>query len=72
MLALAGLAGLGAAMAQAHSARARTEHADRVLLRSSELERKVVDLETGLRGYAITRDEHDPQRVRCPRIAMLE
>ena len=27
-----------------------------MLLRSNELERKVIDLETGLRGYAITRD----------------
>ena len=27
-----------------------------MLLHSNDLERKVIDLETGLRGYAITRD----------------
>ena len=41
---------------EVRSATARTEHSDQVLLRSNDLERKVIDLETGLRGYAITRD----------------
>ena len=40
----------------ARDARALTAQSDEVLVRANELERKVVDLETGLRGFAITRD----------------
>ena len=53
---LVGLAALGFAMFQVHSATAEAEHSDRVLLHANDLERKVIDLETGLRGYALTRD----------------
>ena len=35
----------------------RARHAEVVLAASSGLERRVIDLETGLRGYLITRDE---------------
>src|SRR5262245_20611041 len=54
--ALVACAALGFSMLQVHTATADTEHSDDVLLHSNDLERKVVDLETGLRGYAITRD----------------
>src|SRR5262245_28692789 len=50
------LAALGLAMFQVHSATDDTERSDDVLLHANALERNVIDLETGLRGYAITRD----------------
>jgi diguanylate cyclase (GGDEF)-like protein len=53
---LVAFAALGLALFQVHAATQDTAHADRVLLHANELERKVIDLETGLRGYAITRD----------------
>jgi diguanylate cyclase (GGDEF)-like protein len=53
---LAGLAALGLAFDAARDARALTARSDEVLVQAVALERKVVDLETGLRGYAITRD----------------
>jgi diguanylate cyclase (GGDEF)-like protein len=56
LAALAGSLALVLAIHEVRAATALTEHSDRVLLRSNDLERKVVDLETGLRGYAITRD----------------
>ena len=54
--ALVGFAALAFAMHGVRAATVRTEHSDRVLVRSNDLERKVVDLETGLRGFAITHD----------------
>ena len=56
LAALVGSLALVLAIHEVRAATALTEHSDRVLLRSNDLERKVVDLETGLRGYAITRD----------------
>jgi PAS domain S-box-containing protein len=47
------LRGVGSQTRSAEGAR----HAEQVLAASSDLERRVIDLETGLRGYLITRDE---------------
>ena len=47
------LRGVGALDRSSEGAR----HAEQVLAASSELERRVIDLETGLRGYLITGDE---------------
>jgi PAS domain S-box-containing protein len=47
------LRGVGSQTRSAEAAR----HSDQVLAASNGLERRVVDLETGLRGYLITRDE---------------
>jgi diguanylate cyclase (GGDEF)-like protein len=55
-LALVGLVGLGLAVYGARVAASSTDRSDRVLAQANTLERKVIDLETGLRGYAITRD----------------
>jgi diguanylate cyclase (GGDEF)-like protein len=41
---------------EVREAASRADHSDRVLAQANTLERKVIDLETGLRGYAITRD----------------
>jgi diguanylate cyclase (GGDEF)-like protein len=54
--ALACFAALGYSMFAVRAATAQIDRSDRVLLRANDLERKVVDLETGLRGYAITHD----------------
>jgi diguanylate cyclase (GGDEF)-like protein len=53
---LVGFATLGLAAYELRAAIAWTDRSDRVLAQSNELQRKVVDLETGLRGYAITND----------------
>lgn len=47
------LLGVGSLNRSAKSA----QHSERVLAVSSQLERRVIDVETGLRGYLITRDE---------------
>ena len=51
------------------------EHSDRVITNANEAARLTVDLETGMRGYLITGDEHflDPYVVAKPQIiAQLE
>jgi diguanylate cyclase (GGDEF)-like protein len=55
-LAVAGLIALGFAVHEVRAATSWIDHSDRVLAQANTLERKVIDLETGLRGYAITRD----------------
>src|SRR5262245_24493965 len=54
--ALVGAVALGFAVHQVRAADASTNRSDRVLAHADRLQRKVIDLETALRGYAFTRD----------------
>ena len=55
LVGLAGFVALGVAVFELQSAASSAAHSDQVMAQSNGIERSVIDLETGVRGYLITR-----------------
>ena len=65
LVALCALGVLGFAVLELQWASANADHSDQVVAQANRIERSVVDLETGVRGYLLTREQPflEPTRI---------